>query len=241
MDDLISRRKFLGRAAAAGLGIWALGNGAFSCGAEPHVITGKLLGPDFANGHRLRKPLSEAKVSRFLRTEIVIVGGGVAGLACAWQLQQRGFNDFLLLEMEAECGGNARSGSQNGMRHPWGAHYLPVPDAGNLPLMTFLQQHNVVTGFDRSNRPIFNELYLCHAPEERLQIHGVWQNGLVPNTGLSPEESAQIHRFFEEIEVWKKTLGNDGIHHPRRGEFPRPRNIASGQDYHGAIFTRKTI
>jgi NAD(P)-binding Rossmann-like domain len=210
MQDHISRRKFLGRAAAAGVGLWALGKGAFSCSAEPHVIQGKLLGPDFGSGHALRAPVAEHVPRRVLNTEVVIVGGGVAGLACAWWLGQRGFHDFLLLEMEAESGGNARGGSQNGLRHPWGAHYLPVPDASNLPLMSFLQEHDVVTGMDRDNRPIFNELYLCHAPEERLQMHGVWQNGLVPNTGLSADERAQIHRFFEEIEVWKKVIGSDG-------------------------------
>lgn len=201
------------RAAAAGLGAWVLGNAAFSCHA-PRTITGGLFGPDLKSGHRLRPDIGLGKVAaapaREVQTQLVIVGGGVAGLACAWQLRQSGFHDFVLLEMEAACGGNARGGSQNGMRHPWGAHYLPVPDARNAPLMQFLKQIEVVLGLDRDQRPIFNELYLCHSPQERLQIHGVWQHGLVPHTGVPADELAQIHRFFEAIETWKNTRGVDG-------------------------------
>ena len=211
-DESISRRGFLRRAAAAGLGAWVLGNAAFSCNA-PQTITGGLFGPDLKSGHRLRPDIGLGKLAavpaRELQTPLVIVGGGVAGLACAWQLQQSGFHDFILLEMEAACGGNARGGSQNGMRHPWGAHYLPVPDVSNVQLMQFLTQVGVVQGYDRAQRPIFNELYLCHSPQERLQIHGTWQNGLVPHTGVSADERAQIHRFFEAIEAWKTVRGID--------------------------------
>lgn len=208
----ISRRKFLGHAGLAGLGVLALGSGAFSCKDTPnsHSITGSLLGPDMKNGHRIRQTESVASVTKSVETSIVIVGGGVAGLACAWQLRQKGFRDFLLLEMESECGGNARGGTQNGLRHPWGAHYLPVPDVSNTRLMEFLTQIDVVKGYDLNNRPIFNELFLCHSPQERLQIHGIWQNGLVPHTGVPTEELAEIHRFFEEMAAWKTKLGSDG-------------------------------
>ncbi len=214
-DDSISRRKFLGRLGVAGLGVWALGSGAFSCGdAQRNAITGQLLGPDFKSGHRLRPDAPHAAqpvaAVREIETQLLIIGGGVAGLACAWELRQRGFQDFLLIEMEADLGGNARGGNQNGLLHPWGAHYLPVPDASNTRLMQFLAQIDVVQGYDRAQRPIFNELYLCHSPQERLQIHGIWQNGLVPHTGVPDTELAQIHRFFEEIEAWKGTVGADG-------------------------------
>jgi hypothetical protein len=210
MNDPLSRRQFLTRAGLAGLGILALGGGAWSCKNEANAIPGRLLGPDVENGHRLREAMARPKIAKTLKTDIVIVGGGVAGLACAWQLQQKGIHDFILLEMEGECGGNSRGGTENSLRHPWGAHYLPVPDGGNIPLMQFLQQAGVVKGFDLANRPIFNELYLCHSPQERLLIHGTWQKGLVPNTGVPSKEKEQIQRFFAEMEDWKLRVGNDG-------------------------------
>lgn len=209
-NDPLSRRQFLTRAGLAGLGILALGGGAWSCKNEANAIPGSLLGPDVENGHRLREAMARPKVVQTIKTDILIVGGGVAGLAAAWQLRQRGIHDFVLLEMEGECGGNSRGGTQNSLRHPWGAHYLPVPDGNNLPLMQFLQENAVVKGFDLANRPIFNELYLCHSPQERLLIHGTWQKGLVPNLGVPDAEKAQIQRFFAEIDAWKQRIGNDG-------------------------------
>ena len=45
-----------------------------------------------------------------LKTPVIIVGGGIAGLSAGWKLQQAGFTDFAILELESEVGGNARSG-----------------------------------------------------------------------------------------------------------------------------------
>jgi monoamine oxidase len=52
-----------------------------------------------------------ASRARWLRVEVpqdawsnvplVIVGGGVAGLTAAWRLQNSGFKDFVLLELES--------------------------------------------------------------------------------------------------------------------------------------------
>ncbi|MFN8394592.1 MAG: NAD(P)-binding protein [Bacteroidia bacterium] len=225
----INRRQFLNRAGLAGLGILALGGGAWSCEREEEkgAIPGKLLGPDFGSGHRLRMAMGELNERRIIRKEVVIIGGGVAGLACAWRLRKMGIHDFTILEMEYEPGGNARGGitdtnhwglgrgksadgKQAGQRYPWGAHYLPVPDARNTLLIEFLQSAGVVTGFDLLNRPVFNELYLCQAPEERLMIHGQWQKGLVPQLGVPAKERAQIAEFFQVMEDWKKRVGVDG-------------------------------
>src|SRR5437879_10269030 len=59
---------------------------------------------------------------------VVIVGGGIAGLSAAWRLRKRGFTDFVLLEMNAQPGGNARWGQNEITAYPWAAHYVPVPD-----------------------------------------------------------------------------------------------------------------
>ena len=64
------------------------------------------MGTGCAIGNCRRRPLPATRVP------LVIVGGGIAGLSAAWRLQQRGFRDFVLLEMEREAGGNARSGQQ---------------------------------------------------------------------------------------------------------------------------------
>jgi 2-polyprenyl-6-methoxyphenol hydroxylase-like FAD-dependent oxidoreductase len=39
------------------------------------------------------------------RTQVAIVGGGVAGLAAAWWLQRAGLHDLLVLELDDVLGG----------------------------------------------------------------------------------------------------------------------------------------
>ncbi|MCE2390595.1 MAG: protoporphyrinogen oxidase [Proteobacteria bacterium] len=48
------------------------------------------------------------------RVEVAIVGGGIAGLACAHELLERGRTDFLLLEAGARCGGPLETVQRDG-------------------------------------------------------------------------------------------------------------------------------
>ncbi len=51
-----------------------------------------------ALGHRLRDAGFPAP-QETRQVEVLIVGGGVAGLAAAWKLAKSGLDDFLLLDM----------------------------------------------------------------------------------------------------------------------------------------------
>ena len=60
--------------------------------------------------------------------DVVIVGGGVSGLAVAWLLRER---NVLLLEREPELGGVSKSATWRGLEYALGAAYVidPDPDA----------------------------------------------------------------------------------------------------------------
>ena len=96
-----SRREFCFSSAAALIGLSL---------KSDRQVAGSFVNDDAALGHliRDRAPLSPARSSE--RVPVVIVGGGVAGLSAAWRLQKKGFDRFVLLEMNGQAGGNSRWG-----------------------------------------------------------------------------------------------------------------------------------
>ncbi|MCA8831128.1 NAD(P)-binding protein [Hymenobacter pini] len=211
-----TRRHFLQQAALGGAGLLlAPLVGLESCapGTSRSHIRGSLHGANHATGHLLRNVAALPAPQRTQQVDVLIVGGGVSGLAARRELERRGVNPqhIALVELDEQVGGNSRAGENAVSAYPWGAHYLPVPDARNSELLGFLAQAGVITGTDAtSGLPIYNEYHLCHDPEERLYIQGHWQGGLVPELGVPAAEQAQIARFFRLIEQLRQAVGSDG-------------------------------
>ncbi len=159
--------------------------------STPRLPAGGFVNESQDLGHALRDSRlpSSARASR--RVPVVIVGGGIAGLSAAWQLQRRGMGDFVILEFEDDPGGNARSGRNDVSAYPWAAHYVPVPDA-QATLVRELFTDLGVLGADG-----WDERHLCFTPRERLFIHGRWQEGLEPHTGPAQRDRDQFARFDE--------------------------------------------
>ncbi|WP_426492644.1 NAD(P)-binding protein [Hymenobacter sp. 102] len=211
-----SRRHFLQQAALGGAGLLlAPLAGLESCapGTSRSHIRGSLHGANHATGHLLRNAAALPAPTATRTVEVLIVGGGVSGLAARRELERLGMppQDILLVELDEQVGGNSRAGHNPVSAYPWGAHYLPVPDARNHALLAFLREADVITSTDAaSGLPIYNEYYLCHDPEERLLLQGHWQSGLVPELGVPAPEKAQIARFFQLIEEMRQAVGTDG-------------------------------
>jgi hypothetical protein len=51
----------------------------------------------------------------------------------------------------------------------------------------------------------FDERHLCHSPQERIFLHGRWQEGLEPESGVSKEHRDQIHRFEQRMREFAET------------------------------------
>lgn len=185
---------------------------------------GELIGPSDTVGHRLRdgwRPTPAADA--WEKHRIVIVGGGVAGLAAAWQLQKSGVADFVLLELEPVPGGTSRGGESTVGPHPWGAHYIPAPLAENELLVTLLAELGAIEGKADNGSPIVAEEVLCRDPQERLFYRGRWYEGLYLHAGEEPEEVAQFQRFHMEIDRWAGWRDGRG-----RKAFAIP--VAAGSD-----------
>jgi phytoene dehydrogenase-like protein len=185
------RRRELMRAAAAA----ALSAALPACAARRRTIDGRIVGANDARGHLLRDGSSAPPTGTRERADVVIVGGGVAGLSAAWKLDKSGASDFVLLELENALGGTAQSGENAVSRHPWGAHYVPIPTREQRTLCEFLTGIGVIRGFDSAGRAVPVEEHVCRAPQERLYFRGKWSEGLYLRDGASSEDLRQFEAF----------------------------------------------
>ncbi|MBI3818832.1 MAG: NAD(P)-binding protein [Planctomycetes bacterium] len=202
----LSRRQALAAAGAYGL---SLTFGAAACSTGRKRTPGSIAGPATARGHLLKEgaPLAPGAAEA---AEIVIIGGGVAGLSAAWKLSNCNFNDFMLLDLEDAAGGTAISGTNETCSYPWGAHYVPVPTRDQRALCELLLEMRVVRGFDSSGRAVAAEEHICRAPEERLFYRGEWSEGLYLKPGASADDIKQFDRFESEMRALAGKRGRDG-------------------------------
>jgi glycine/D-amino acid oxidase-like deaminating enzyme len=176
----IGRRKFLGTGSAALVGLSL---------KTDRPIAGSFVNDSFQMGHLLRDRASFSPATRVEKYPVVIVGGGIAGLSAAWRLRKRGFTDFVLLEMNAQAGGNARWGENEITAYPWAAHYVPVPG----PKAEYVRELFEDLGVLKNGQ--WEERYLCFTPQERLFLYGRWQEGIEPAVGLTQKDRDQFQRL----------------------------------------------
>lgn len=201
------RRALLGLGAAAAA---AAGGGglAYALGREAPLPAGALAGADMARGHRLRTGGFPAP-SRFEEVDLVIAGGGVAGLSAGWRLHDAGFDRFRLFELEDQVGGNARSGRNQISAYPLGAHYLPVANQEAKALRHLLRQLGMITG-EADGLPVYDPEQLCADMQERLFWQGRWQEGLIPRTGITAQDRKDLAAFEAAMATFSKRTGADG-------------------------------
>lgn len=209
MSKRISRSAFL---KGAGLFFWSLasGNWLTSCTTKAKYSV-RWLGPTMAMGHQLRdRTISPFEGPASEKKRVIIAGGGIAGLSAGWWLKKNGFDDFFILELEKSVGGNSTSSQNNVSKYPWGAHYVPVPNDESTHVREFFKEVGIIQEFAKDGKAVYNELYLCHDPQERLFKDGSFQEGLVPKKGLQTNDKEQIDRFFKTVENLRAAKGNDG-------------------------------
>ncbi|MCC6390645.1 MAG: FAD-dependent oxidoreductase [Bryobacterales bacterium] len=162
-------------------------------------VEGRIVDDSHLLGHKLRDRAKFPSPKQQVRVPVVIVGGGIAGLSAAWQLQKKRFSDFVILEMEHQAGGNSRWGENEISAYPWAAHYLPVPNRNSTLVRELCEEFGLI----ENGR--FNELHLCHSPRERLFLYGRWQEGIEPDIGVTREHRRQFRRFEEQMAAFAAT------------------------------------
>jgi len=193
--------------------ISALGLSAFSgCqqkGEKEISFTGQILGPSYGLGHRLLEGQFPA-ISRERKVPVIIVGGGISGLSAGWKLNKAGFQEFEICELEPEVGGVSRSGENSISSFPWGAHYVPLPTEESRAVRELFEDLGVIESRTAAGHPVYREESLCFSPQERLYIHGKWQEGFLPFLGATQRDLAQFHKFRDLVLHFKNRRGKDG-------------------------------
>lgn len=215
----MKRRDFMGACAAgvAGTGAtFGLCTSLIGCtkksAGDAAMPPGIIQYSGMTHGHHLRNGGASKlpPVSETLRIPVLIVGAGIGGLSAGWQLLRKGFTDFQVLELASAAGGNSRSGHNAVSRFPLGAHYLPLPTEESIFVRELLADLGALAGDPHGKRPIYDELRLCHAPQERLYRNGLWQEGIIPQHGLSPRERDEISRFLDQMNTFKEARDAQG-------------------------------
>lgn len=198
----MSRRAFVVGAVAAGVGALALGAPALVglTRKAPRTIGGAFFDDGSGAGHAIRDRAPLPAVREVTRVPVVIVGGGAAGLSAAWWLRRAGFEDFALLELARETGGNARGGANATSAYPWGAHYVPLPGPQATNLRLLLREMGILGADGR-----WRERDLAFAPKERVYAHGRWHEGLEEAVARAPEDRAELARFAERVHALAAT------------------------------------
>jgi monoamine oxidase len=175
-----------------------------ACSPTELRYDGQWLGASHERGHAMRDRKSGAMPSPSVerKASVVIIGAGIAGLACARALARQGIDDVQLLDLEDSPGGNSRGHRMGGMACPLGAHYLPVPGVAASEVAELLDDlgvRHMVNG-----QPVYDERHLCHSPQERLFIDGHWRDGLLPPVDALPASErattlAHYRRFADLV------------------------------------------
>jgi protoporphyrinogen oxidase len=126
---------------------------------------------------------------------IVILGGGPAGLAAAYQLARRGWRDVTVLERGARVGGNAGSFVLDGIPVDFGSHRLHPSTSPQL-----MADIKGLLGSDLLDRPRHGRIRLqgrwVHFPLKPLDL----ALGLPPAFALGVAGDALTKRFLPDVQ-----------------------------------------
>jgi monoamine oxidase len=166
--------------------------------------TGGWVGDAPVRGHRIRDAQALPAPAEQLRTDIAIVGGGIAGLAAARAARRAGIEDIALFELHDSAGGNSRGHELGGTPCPLGAHYLPLPTPDAREVSEWLNEIGLLRSV--SGRTVADERHLCHSPQERLFFDGAWHEGLLPPSDGNAPTLAQYRRFAQRVTQTRRDL-----------------------------------
>ncbi len=204
---LLNRRRFLQILASGGAASLLA-----SCNTNKtprhFTIPGRFVEQSGMVGHRLRETFDpEILPTADGLYDVVIIGGGIAGLSAAWKLKKAGVQRVLLVEMAESLGGTSSIGNGPNGVFSWGAHYINIPPEEADCIHEVLADLSVIQGYDAAGRPQIDPEYLLKVPHERLYLNGHWVEEINPWANRLDDGAWQA--FADKMMDWAQYRGED--------------------------------
>ena len=212
-SSLTSRREFLKRV-GQGVALGALTSTVSGCDSSDTRLPfpGRIVGEDLALCHTFREgALDTAEVEPDPHLyDVIIIGGGVSGLAVAWKLARCGVTNFLVLERADQLGGTCIAEEDGETVFPWGAHYIESPLPSSRHLLEIGEDLGIILEYNDAGWPIVEPNYVVPEPEVSLRAGKKWRPGHFPIEIATSSEVVEFERFRQMLYRWVKWRDADG-------------------------------
>ncbi|NJL13054.1 MAG: FAD-dependent oxidoreductase [Microscillaceae bacterium] len=188
----MNRRKFLKNfVSLAGLGWAACQPSSPSAFPFPVYNSG-----EHRVGHLLRQGRTWPRGAS-QKTDFLIVGGGLAGLAAAYTLRNE---DFILCELGQDFGGTASAQFQGTISLCQGAHYdLSYPDYFGEEVLGLLSELNIIHKKGAVWQFKDSQYLISAEQEEQCLANARYREGVLPNTRASRAFFAHTDAFVGQL------------------------------------------
>ncbi|MFY0601774.1 MAG: NAD(P)-binding protein [Cyclobacteriaceae bacterium] len=154
---------------------------------------------DHKAGHLMMQSRAWNSSANEIKTETIIVGGGVAGVAAASQLKGK---DFLLFELSDKLGGTSRSGSFEGISFAQGAHYeLAYPEYYGEEVLGLLESLGIIQyeSWKKMWSFVDKQHLIPHGRRQQCFENGKMRGDVIP-------KGYDKTRFHEILQDYKGTM-----------------------------------
>lgn len=164
--------------------------------------------PNLRLGHAIRDLKISNHISEQIKTDTIIVGGGIGGLSAAETFANHHMKNWVLVELEDRVGGNASYDNYGWINCPTGAHYLPVQNKTSVHMINLLERLGCIADGKTLE---YNEDFLLHPKEERLLKNNIWIDDIEIHTNTEKEHN-NVLKLSDQIIFFKNLIGNDSKH-----------------------------
>ncbi len=201
----VSRRRFIGTVGSSLAGGMLLGNLSGCRNTDTPVgLRGRVVTRDPSLCHRVRDgavPVYTGEIALEI-IDVVIIGGGVSGLAAARRLLRSGVTNLLLVDNERELGGQSRAGELGGLPYPYAAHFVEAPHPRAAYLVALYRELGIVSAIDDRGWPVINPDHQLDAPLIKTRANGRWETDSFPSQIAQSADLAALKRFYGEMFAW---------------------------------------